>query len=53
MTQPVAPRALIALVFRGSSFHDPFHEPSGTEGDPRKPGVEHVVGQRGSSASPI
>jgi hypothetical protein len=25
MTQPIAPRALIALVFRGSSFHDQFH----------------------------
>jgi hypothetical protein len=30
MTQPIAPRALIALVFRGPSFHDPFHELSGT-----------------------
>lgn len=30
MTQPIAPRALIALVFRGPSFHDPFHELPGT-----------------------
>ena len=30
MTQPIAPRALIALMFRGLSFHDPFHELSGT-----------------------
>jgi hypothetical protein len=26
MTQPIALRALIALVFRGHSFHDPFHD---------------------------
>lgn len=25
MTQPIAPTALIALVFRGFSFHAPFH----------------------------
>jgi len=30
MTQPIVPRALAALILRGPSFHDPFHELSGT-----------------------
>jgi len=37
MTQPIALRALIALVISGPSFHDPFHEVSGTEDALRKP----------------
>jgi len=30
MARRIAPIALIALEFRGPSFHDPFHELAGT-----------------------
>lgn len=34
MTQPIAPRALIALVFSGASFHESFHDSAIGRGSP-------------------